>query len=28
MKKIPVGAHYGLRDWVAQRATAAVMAAA
>ena len=28
MKKAPVGAHYGLRDWLAQRATAAVMAAA
>lgn len=28
MKKIPVGAHYGLRDWLAQRATAAVMVAA
>ncbi|MGI9307379.1 MAG: succinate dehydrogenase, hydrophobic membrane anchor protein [Gammaproteobacteria bacterium] len=28
VKKTPVGAHYGLRDWVAQRATAAVMLAA
>lgn len=28
MKKTPVGAHYGLRDWLAQRATAAVMVAA
>ena len=25
VKKPPVGAHYGLRDWVIQRATAALM---
>lgn len=25
IKKPPVGAHYGLRDWLAQRATAAAM---
>ena len=25
-KKSPVGAHYGLRDWLAQRATATVLA--
>ena len=24
--KLPVGAHYGLRDWLAQRVTAAIMA--
>ena len=28
VKKPPVGAHYGLRDWLAQRATAAVLVAA
>lgn len=28
VKKNPVGAHYGLRDWIAQRATAAVLVAA
>lgn len=27
-KKVPVGAHYGLRDWLAQRVTAVVMALA
>lgn len=27
VKRIPVGAHYGLRDWLAQRVTAIVMAA-
>lgn len=27
MKGAPVGAHYGLRDWLAQRVTATVMAA-
>ena len=26
VKRIVVGAHYGLRDWLAQRVTAAVMA--
>jgi succinate dehydrogenase / fumarate reductase membrane anchor subunit len=26
VKKVVVGAHYGLRDWLAQRVTAAVMA--
>ena len=26
-KRVVVGAHYGLRDWLAQRATAVVMAA-
>lgn len=26
VKRIVVGAHYGLRDWIAQRATAVVMA--
>lgn len=26
VKRIVVGAHYGLRDWIAQRATAAYMA--
>jgi len=26
-KRLVVGAHYGLRDWMAQRATAVVMAA-
>jgi len=26
MKRIVVGAHYGFRDWLAQRVTAAVMA--
>ena len=26
MKRIVVGAHYGLRDWLAQRVTAVVMA--
>ena len=26
MKRLVVGAHYGLRDWLAQRITAAVMA--
>jgi succinate dehydrogenase / fumarate reductase membrane anchor subunit len=25
-KRVVVGAHYGLRDWLAQRATAAIMA--
>ena len=25
-KRLVVGAHYGLRDWLAQRATAVVMA--
>lgn len=25
VKKPPVGAHYGLRDWLAQRATAALL---
>lgn len=25
VKKTPVGAHYGLNDWIAQRATAAVL---
>ena len=25
-KRLVVGAHYGLRDWIAQRATAVVMA--
>ena len=25
-KRLVVGAHYGLRDWMAQRATAVVMA--
>ncbi|MES2187634.1 MAG: succinate dehydrogenase, hydrophobic membrane anchor protein [Pseudomonadota bacterium] len=25
-KRVVVGAHYGLRDWIAQRATAALMA--
>ena len=25
-KRIVVGAHYGLRDWIAQRLTAALMA--
>lgn len=28
MKKIPVGAHYGVRDWLAQRITAAVLVVA
>ena len=28
VKKPPVGAHYGLRDWLAQRITALVMVAA
>lgn len=28
VKKPPVGAHYGLRDWIAQRATAAALSAA
>ena len=28
VKQAPVGAHYGLRDWLAQRLTAAVMTAA
>ena len=27
MKRLVVGAHYGLRDWLAQRITAAIMAA-
>ena len=27
MKRVTVGAHYGLRDWLAQRATAVVMLA-
>ena len=27
MKRLVVGAHYGLRDWLAQRITAVVMAA-
>ena len=27
MKRLVVGAHYGLRDWLAQRVTAAIMAA-
>ena len=27
MKRIVTGAHYGLRDWLAQRVTAVVMAA-
>lgn len=27
-KRIPVGAHYGLRDWLVQRVSAVVMAAA
>lgn len=26
MKRLVVGAHYGLRDWLAQRVTAAIMA--
>jgi succinate dehydrogenase / fumarate reductase, membrane anchor subunit len=26
VKRAPVGAHYGLRDWLAQRVTATVMA--
>ncbi len=26
VKRIPVGAHYGLRDWLVQRVTAVVMA--
>ena len=26
MKRLVVGAHYGLRDWLAQRITAAIMA--
>ncbi|MGD9953084.1 MAG: hypothetical protein AB7S87_10940 [Burkholderiales bacterium] len=26
MNRIVVGAHYGLRDWLAQRITAAIMA--
>ena len=26
VKRIVVGAHYGLRDWLAQRITAAIMA--
>ena len=26
VKRIVVGAHYGLRDWLVQRVTAAVMA--
>ena len=26
MRRIVVGAHYGLRDWLAQRVTAAIMA--
>jgi succinate dehydrogenase hydrophobic anchor subunit len=25
-KRLVVGAHYGLRDWIAQRATAVLMA--
>ena len=25
MRRAPVGAHYGLKDWLAQRATAVVM---
>ncbi|MGU9951583.1 MAG: succinate dehydrogenase, hydrophobic membrane anchor protein [Gammaproteobacteria bacterium WSBS_2016_MAG_OTU1] len=28
VKKPPIGAHYGLRDWIAQRATAVVMVVA
>ena len=28
VKKPPVGAHYGLRDWIAQRATAAILVVA
>jgi succinate dehydrogenase / fumarate reductase, membrane anchor subunit len=27
VKRLVVGAHYGLRDWLAQRVTAAIMAA-
>ena len=27
MRRLVVGAHYGLRDWLAQRVTAAIMAA-
>jgi succinate dehydrogenase / fumarate reductase membrane anchor subunit len=27
MKRLVVGAHYGLRDWLAQRVTAVIMAA-
>lgn len=26
VKRVPVGAHYGLRDWLVQRVTAVVMA--
>lgn len=26
VKRVPVGAHYGLRDWLVQRVTATVMA--
>ena len=26
MKRLVVGAHYGLRDWLAQRISAAIMA--
>ena len=27
VKRVPVGAHYGLRDWLAQRVTAVIMLA-
>lgn len=26
VNRLPVGAHYGLKDWIAQRATAVIMA--